>query len=365
MSLVLRLSSCCCCYIQGEREREREREGGKESCKEKRRTKEGKGHTAGVPTAQGMREREYTRAMPLSLDARFRGDKWANAPISTLDVRGRTCHPRDIFNPTGYVRVKITKKQIVYQETPVLDENNGKDQNSFAAATAPHTTCTCSSNFSSLLYYHYCCCCCCCTRTSFSHSSLMQYFWDSRRWRRRCSKGFLSPISRASTKARFFLVDPGDLLPCPTCAIATTTCFSANLRAFVYFFFYRASVCVSRSHVYNSRWYLFSGKERRLIQLMILRTAKPCTLTAGPTISMNYKTFATIYIKSYTPSGGRGSNLLFTIALENKRIFCATLSPSYRSASEILCAEREPSYSWLKEDSTMPRWWRGPDPWPP
>uniref|UniRef100_A0ABD2VWK1 Uncharacterized protein n=1 Tax=Trichogramma kaykai TaxID=54128 RepID=A0ABD2VWK1_9HYME len=54
---------------------------------------------------------------------------------------------------------------------------------------------------------------------------------------------------------------------------------------------------------YDSKWYLFSGKERRLIQLMILRTAKPCTLTAGPTIPMNYKTFAT----SYTPSGGRGS----------------------------------------------------------
>ncbi|KAL7307196.1 hypothetical protein TKK_0000920 [Trichogramma kaykai] len=45
---------------------------------------------------------------------------------------------------------------------------------------------------------------------------------------------------------------------------------------------------------YDSKWYLFSGKERRLIQLMILRTAKPCTLTAGPTIPMNYKTFATV-----------------------------------------------------------------------
>uniref|UniRef100_A0ABD2VW52 Uncharacterized protein n=1 Tax=Trichogramma kaykai TaxID=54128 RepID=A0ABD2VW52_9HYME len=56
-------SSSYCRYIQGVREREKEREGGKESCKEReRRTKEGKGHTAGVPTAQGTREREYTRA---------------------------------------------------------------------------------------------------------------------------------------------------------------------------------------------------------------------------------------------------------------------------------------------------------------
>ncbi|KAL7302071.1 hypothetical protein TKK_0005301 [Trichogramma kaykai] len=45
---------------------------------------------------------------------------------------------------------------------------------------------------------------------------------------------------------------------------------------------------------FDSKWYLFKVKERRLILLMILRTANPCTLTAGPTVQMNYETSAII-----------------------------------------------------------------------
>ncbi|KAL7289683.1 hypothetical protein TKK_0016407 [Trichogramma kaykai] len=45
---------------------------------------------------------------------------------------------------------------------------------------------------------------------------------------------------------------------------------------------------------YEAKWYLFKVKERRLILLMILRTTNPCTLTASPTVQMNYETSAVI-----------------------------------------------------------------------
>ncbi|KAL7298726.1 hypothetical protein TKK_0008480 [Trichogramma kaykai] len=41
---------------------------------------------------------------------------------------------------------------------------------------------------------------------------------------------------------------------------------------------------------YDTKWYMFPSIERRLILLMILRSAYPCTLTAGPTIPMNFET---------------------------------------------------------------------------
>ncbi|KAL7296107.1 hypothetical protein TKK_0010654 [Trichogramma kaykai] len=41
---------------------------------------------------------------------------------------------------------------------------------------------------------------------------------------------------------------------------------------------------------YDAKWYMFPSIERRLILLMILRSTYPCTLTAGPTIPMNFET---------------------------------------------------------------------------
>ncbi|XP_023314186.1 odorant receptor 49b-like [Trichogramma pretiosum] len=48
------------------------------------------------------------------------------------------------------------------------------------------------------------------------------------------------------------------------------------------------------SMCYDTKWYLLSVKEKRLILFMILRTENPCTLMAGPTIFMNYETFSAI-----------------------------------------------------------------------
>ncbi|KAL7296108.1 hypothetical protein TKK_0010655 [Trichogramma kaykai] len=49
-----------------------------------------------------------------------------------------------------------------------------------------------------------------------------------------------------------------------------------------------------KADCYDAKWYMFPWKERRLLLLMILRSENSCTLTAGPTILMNFETCGNI-----------------------------------------------------------------------